>query len=167
MTNKPHTKLLTYNDDIHNMLTKMQEFYGGIPASTVFQLSLVALYKKEFPPYVMEKKERAKITPEDRAKATFKVQEEREALKAQAILDKQMAYVTDLEGTIELTNGIKHCRYQIYEIGPGNKVDSIDMVEPLDYLNDASVQNQYRDMFNKTGPEVKERVKQLLTANTK
>ena len=126
--------------------------------------AIVFFHSKMFPPYVEIQKERTKnkLSPEAKAKARLEYEDEKQKIKESKVITDGTTICALLGGTIE---GDNICHYNNYIQAPGQKVEIIPVEDHVSYLNQELIKVQYQNLAGQTGPEVKEKLLEMIENN--
>lgn len=143
-------------DEMETQLTQIQREQGFFTKAETVRACLNEGMRKLNPAYIQVRK--TQRTPEERAIANEEAREAREKMKFDSLVAEKSNICDILEGQIEDIAGFPHCKYRVYTEMAGKTVDSVPVTEPLENLNQNSIDLQYRDIFGNTGPEVKKKL---------
>lgn len=120
----------------------------------------------KIPAYVQVQKEnnelrKAKIsrTPQEIAQAKLDEQEAREKAKEDKARSRQVAICNEMEGTID---GEDYCNYKAYSMRANGTIESYEEKNPVMYLNEDSLKNQYDTYDKLPREEAKKLIEKIL-----
>lgn len=134
-----------------------------ISEAEMFRALLKFFWEKKYPPYVEQQKLRPRITdPMEKAKNKILAEEMIKTERENAKINNGRKLCEILGGTEVSINGYPHCEYPTYcEIG-GGQVDIGTNTEPMEYLNDNTVYNQYQTILSERGPDARNKLLKLM-----
>lgn len=157
---KKHRIVLILNDKQKSLLEDLTEKRGFNRGTETCYWMIGEMHSREFPSYVQSR--RQPITPLEREQARLEAREVGEKIKKEADYKKKVLICEALEGIVDESSGVPHCRYMKYQEEVGGTLSKVQMVEPFSTLDEDLIHYQYTDLMGNQGPEVKKKCKQKL-----
>jgi len=143
----------------YKTLERLQIERGFFNISEALRYCISLTDKKEFPSYVDN---RPRQTPEEKALDKVLASEKAQELKEQRRVVSKTNICNFLGGEVVNLDGHLHCRYNQYQETGGKKVDISIVTEPIEYLSEESLVNQYQDLMGNKGAEAKVKLQNLM-----
>jgi hypothetical protein len=153
--------MLLHKDTVAD-IQKLKKERRYITDQEAYRFLINYAMEKLNPAYVRAMKDRpSKMTEAEKIEHKVQFAEKMKQAKKDKELESQQSICDRLGGTVEVINGINHCRYNKYIECPGKTVDVSSMLEPFEALDEQTLNYQFYDLFNRTGPEVTEKIKKM------
>jgi len=160
--NKSIQKMTTFKPDFYQKYVVEVMEKLNVSSFSEFIRMAVRVFKEdnEDPAYIANRKV---FSPQEKAEAKLKVQQEFERQKEEAGKQKQIDICTSLQGRVEMDpKGYNVCIYPRWEHAGGTNVRKYDDRQPLDFIKADLINYQYNSIEGK-GDIGKSLILELLT----
>lgn len=162
MTTKLKIVLTRMNEGLYEKIVSFKEARDLNTVSEAIRALCSEGIKREFPAYIEIQKQKnlRRPTAKEKAEDQMAVAEAKSAKKATTLRERGVAVCESLGGTITVPEGseVEHCRYSMFTEAPGKKLDTVNMLVPLEDMTALALETQYRDMLGNTGPDIREKL---------